>query len=239
MCSTLSMGPCLLPCHKETSLGSRLSSAHSASLSTLPPLSLLSHPTVACLAYSHSCPLHGQPAHKHTACKCSPLHPLCTLGKLSVHIQVCTSTTPLTQMHPNSPQQTHRVWGAPPSQLKSSCPVQQLEEAPRAPPAPWGLEVSSQQGRWGRGRFPRHLSQASGRTGLKAKPISCTSNSAPHPIPVFLETGQPTTPPLGSHLTVTLHPAQKQSHKEDRQLNPCFRSGRNVTINKKEDSRHD
>lgn len=147
-------------------------------LSGLQPLLSSSQP--AC-SQAHSTQVHSSPSPLHT------WQAICSHPGLHVHHS----------SHPNAPQ--HGVWGAPPSQLKSSCPVQQLEEVPRAPPAPWGLEVSSQQGCWGRGRFPRHLSQASGRTGLKAKPISCTSNSAPHSIPVFLETGQPTTPPLGSH----------------------------------------
>lgn len=146
--------------------------------------------TMACLAYSHSCPspwpassqAHSMQVHSSP----SPVH---TCQAICAHLARHPGLHVHHSSHPNAPQQpsadTLSV-GCPSFPANFQLPTSAAGGSSKGSSCPLGLRSQFPARLLGEGHFPRHLSQASGRAGLKARPISCLSSSAPHPIPVFL-----------------------------------------------------
>lgn len=191
MCSTLSMGLCLQPqgalqapgSPQHTRQGKPQHSPSTAGTVTS---------TMACLAYSHSCPspwpassqAHSMQVHSSP----SPVH---TWQAICAHLARHPGLHVHHSSHPNAPQQpsadTLSV-GCPSFPANIQLPTSAAGGSSKGSSCPLGLRSQFPARPLGEGHFPRHLSQASGRAGLKARPISCLSSSAPHPIPDFLGT---------------------------------------------------
>lgn len=180
MCSTLSMGLCLLPQGALQAPGSPQHTQQASALS-----------------------LHCRYCHIHYGL--SGLQPLLSLSLASQLTSTEHASALLSipcahlarhpglhvhhSSHPNAPQQpsadTLSV-GYPSFPANIQLPTSAAGGSSKGSSCPLGLRSQFPARPLGEGHFPRHLSQASGRAGLKARPISCLSSSAPHPIPVFL-----------------------------------------------------
>lgn len=194
MCSALSRGPHLLPQDAlpgfPAHLHTQQASATLPCSNSFPPLLIMSHPLLACLACSHSCP-QALLTSAHTAGTHTPLHPAppipcahlasCLCTSMSVHLLILSPSAPH-RVAPNSPHSTDT--------LNTVCPSFPANiQLP--PPIAGGTSKGSSSTLGLRSQFPaRQLGEGTlsktplpglRQTGFKARPIDSISNPLPHP----------------------------------------------------------